>query len=134
MDRIIAKCGYRCDLCPAFKTNLKGEEDRQRMSEALKKYYMVNLPSEMIRVCEGCQATVKMPDPNCPVYPCAMDRGVETCGHCADFGCDKLKERMDVVEEILAKHPDMPKEDFESFFKPYLSRQLLTQIHLTMNE
>jgi hypothetical protein len=39
MDPIIAKCGYRCDLCLAFEGNFKGEADRQRMSTALAKYY-----------------------------------------------------------------------------------------------
>lgn len=134
MNRIIAKCGYRCDLCPAYETNLKGEADKQRMSEALKKYYECNLPPEMVRPCKGCRAAREAPDPNCPVYPCAVERGMETCGHCADFGCNKLKERMDVVEECMAKHPDMPKEDFEIYFKPFLSRRILTHIHESLEK
>lgn len=129
MEKLIAKCGYRCDLCPAYETNLKGEEDKRRMSEALKTYYEFDLPPEKVRPCKGCQAAAEMPDPNCPVYPCVAERGLENCGQCKDFGCNRLKERMDVVEECMAKHADMPKEDFEVYFKPFLSREILTRIH-----
>jgi hypothetical protein len=125
---MISKCGYRCDLCLIHETNLKGEDDKQRMSDALAKYYDCNLPPEQIKPCKGCQAIQTSPDPNCPVYPCAQDKGMETCAHCPDFGCDKLKQRMDVVEECLERHLDVPSEDYELFFKPYLSRTTLMEI------
>lgn len=36
---------------------------------------------------------------------------------------------MDAVEERLRKHPDLPEEDYDRFFRPYLSRTTLTEIH-----
>ncbi len=73
------------------------------------------------------------PDPECPVYPCATPKGIENCGQCLDFGGDKLKCRTDLVEECLAKAGKVPPEDYETFFKPYLSGEALTEIHEAQN-
>jgi hypothetical protein len=27
---IIAKCGYRCDICPAYAPNIRSEEDARK--------------------------------------------------------------------------------------------------------
>lgn len=129
MEPIIAKCGYRCDQCLAHETNLKSEADKQRMSEALRRYYRCNVPPEMVKPCKGCHLAAEPPDPECPVRPCATDRAVDNCGKCPDIGCDKLKRRMDVVEECLEMAGDVPPEDYETFFKPYLSREVLSEIH-----
>lgn len=131
MEPILAKCGYRCDLCPAFEANLKSEQDKKRLSKALARYYSCRVRPEEIHPCKGCQAATEAPDKDCQVYPCVVRRGLENCGQCPQFGCDKLKTRMDVVEECLAKHSDVSNEDYRRFFRPYLSRAALTQIHLS---
>ena len=128
MDPIVARCGYRCDLCLSHETNLKSDEDKHRFSEALAKYYDCRLPPEQVRPCKGCLSAAEAPDPNCEVYPCVGRRGLANCGQCPEFGCDKLKTRMDVVEACLRKHPSVPQEDYRQFFHPYLSRPVLTAI------
>lgn len=134
MDPIIAKCGYRCDLCLAFEANFKGEADRHRMSEALAKYYSYTLPPEQIQPCKGCGATAEAPDSNCQVYPCVASKGLDNCGQCPDFGCEKLKTRMDTVEECLKKCPDIPRADYDQFFRPYLSRGTLMDVQQAMKD
>ncbi len=129
MEPIIAKCGYRCDLCQAFEANLRGEQSRKRMSRAFAKYYDCQVPPEAIGPCKGCQAATEAPDKDCEIYPCVCEKGLPNCGACSDFGCDKLKTRMDVVEEFLEKHQDVSDEDYRLFFRPYLSRAVLTEIH-----
>jgi hypothetical protein len=111
------------------ETNLKGEQDKRRMSEALAKYFDCQLAPESIRPCNGCAGVKEPPDKECRVFPCVRDRGLENCGQCSRFGCDKLKTRMDNVEECLDKHPDVSEEDYDRFFRPYLSRATLTKIH-----
>jgi hypothetical protein len=132
MDPIIAKCGYRCDLCLIHEANLKGEEDKRRMSEALAKYYACQLAPEMIRPCRGCAGAEEPPDKECQVFPCVREKGMENCGQCPQFGCDTLRTRMDVVEECLRKHPDISEEDYRLFFLPYLSTTTLTDIHKSL--
>jgi len=131
MEPILAKCGYRCDLCPAFETNLKGEQDKKRLSKAMAKYFNCRVRPEEIHPYKGCQAAPETPDKDCQVYPCVVKRGLPNCGACPQFGCDKLKTRMDVVEECLAKHSDVSNEDYRLYFRPYLSRAALTQIHVS---
>ncbi len=129
MEPILSKCGYRCDLCQAFDANLKGEQDRRRMSRALATYYDCQIDPEAIRPCRGCQATGEAPDKDCQVYPCVCEKGLPNCGPCPEFGCDKLKMRMDTVEQCLKKNPDVRGEDYRLYFRPYLSREVLTKIH-----
>ena len=134
MDSIVAKCGYRCDLCPAFEANLKDETDKQRMSEALAKYYNCEIPAEQVRPCKGCQEADECPDESCQVYPCVQARELDNCGQCPDFGCSKLKTRMDTVEECLRNHLDLPKADYDQFFRPYLNRSTLMDVHQSMQD
>lgn len=134
MDPIVSKCGYRCDLCLAFEANLKSEADKQRMSEALAKYYHCSLPPEQIRPCKGCQEAPEAPDGDCQVYPCVAAKGLDNCGQCPDFGCERLKTRMDTVEECLKQHPDVSKADYDEFFRPYLSRGTLMDIRQALED
>lgn len=129
MKPIVAKCGYRCDLCQAFEANLKSEQDRKRMSRAFSKYYDFEIEPQAIRPCKGCQAAGEAPDKDCQVYPCVCEKGLPNCGPCPEFDCDKLKTRMDTVEKCLENHPDVSEEDYRLFFRPYLSREALTKIH-----
>ena len=134
MDPIVSKCGYRCDLCLCFEANLKDDSDKQQFSDALAKYYNYTLPTDQIRPCKGCQAADGPPDTNCQVYPCVQAKGIDNCGQCPDFGCDKLKTRMDTVEECLKNHPDIPQADYDKFFRPYLSRGVLMDVRLALKD
>lgn len=127
MKAHIAKCGYRCDLCSAFKPVLT-DADKQDISRAFKKYYGMQVGPQDIKTCAGCQSSDIPNDKECPVFPCAREKGIDNCAFCEDFGCDKLKQRMDVVEQILEHARDVPKDDFEKYFKPYLSRRTLMDI------
>ena len=82
MDPIIAKCGYRCDLCLIHEANLKSEDDKRRMSEALARYYECQLAPEMIRACKGCAEAKEPPDKACQVYPCVREHSLKNCGQC----------------------------------------------------
>ena len=33
MAEILARCGYRCDLCPGYVGNIQSIEDKQRVSD-----------------------------------------------------------------------------------------------------
>ena len=134
MEPVVSKCGYRCDLCSAFEANLKSDEDRQEICRAFEKYYGCAIPLEDIKPCKGCQRAKESPDADCQVFPCVQGKGFDNCGHCDAFGCEKLKCRMDAVEDILAKQDNVPESDYERFFKPYLSRDILTKIHQSLDK
>ena len=119
---IVARCGYRCDLCPAYKENIHGPEDQQRTSDGWFKYYGFRIPPEQI-CCDGCldeRAGARRIDANCPVRPCVIARGMETCGDCSEPGCKHFESRT-VTRESVEKRfgAPIPPEDYRKFILPY---------------
>jgi len=132
MEPIISKCGYRCDLCPAYETNIKSDADRQRMSDAWEKYCGFEVPPEAIKSCAGCKAGGG--DESCTVRPCAIEKNLENCAYCEQFGCDKLQPKMDFVEQnVKVNLSDIPEEDYNLFIKPFISKDCLNEIRKSLN-
>ena len=126
MEAIIAKCGYRCDLCPAYEPNVKSDADIKRMCDAWAKYFGFQIPPEEFSGCAGC--IKEGADPNCPVRPCAIEKDVENCAHCDQFACDKLKTRVNFVEEKIKDFSNIPQDDYDLFIKPFISKERLLKI------
>ncbi len=128
MEEILGLCGFRCDLCQFYSKNIKGQKDKERVSKEFSRIFGYNIkPSDV--ECVGCRNEGKHADVNCPVRPCAMKKSVENCAYCQDFICDRLKERMNFIEDFLQKNKKpIPKEDFDKFVEPYKSRKRLEAI------
>jgi hypothetical protein len=124
---ILTRCGFRCDLCPAYEKNVSGPEDLAAIRSGWHTYFGFDVPEEQI-ACVGCRNEGSHADADCPVRPCAIERRMETCAECPDFGCGKLKSRMDFAESAIPKFRNIPERDFERYFRPYLSRERLEQI------
>ena len=119
---IVARCGYRCDLCPAYRGNIHGLPDRQRASDGWHKYYGFRIPPEEI-CCDGCldeRPGAQRIDTSCPIRPCALQRGVETCGQCPRFGCKRFKSRAVTREWVERRFgAPIPEADYRRFVLPY---------------
>ena len=89
--RIVAYCGLVCTDCRAFKATVKNDTETLA-ALALKWYGEENNPSYTI--CEGCTVDGKKCHwcSECMVHACASERGVDTCAHCEDYGCEKITE------------------------------------------
>ncbi|PKO05235.1 MAG: hypothetical protein CVU41_13240 [Chloroflexi bacterium HGW-Chloroflexi-3] len=127
MDPIITRCGYRCDLCLAYKPNvLKNPENQKILSDGWYKYFGFRIPPEEI-ICDGCMAeNPKLIDTSCPVRPCVIARRYHNCSECPDMICEKLKERLVVYEEMLEKMGgNIPMEDYQRFILPYENKRRL---------
>ncbi|WP_339791685.1 DUF3795 domain-containing protein [Tissierella sp.] len=91
----ITMCGYRCDLCKAFVSNIINKDEREILSNMWKKYYDLDILAEEI-YCDGCRCNnenVKRIDSNCPVRKCVIDKNINNCGECIDFPCTVFNER-----------------------------------------
>ena len=132
MEPIIARCGYRCDLCPVHESNLKSEADKQQMCDAWAKYLGSKAQPEEITSCKGCQAEGNQGDENCPVRPCAAAKGLANCAHCSDFDCDKLKSKMDLVAKSVKDPDNIPREDYERYIAPFLGRKHLLEVRKSL--
>ncbi|MBL7167873.1 DUF3795 domain-containing protein [Candidatus Bathyarchaeota archaeon] len=70
-DIIFSGCGTVCNDCEYFK----GEKEPK---------------------CPGCESLRGKPFwGSCPTYACVQDHGVEHCGVCGEFPCDKFIETFD---------------------------------------
>lgn len=129
MEPILTRCGYRCDLCLAYKPNVDAHpENRQVLSDGWFKYFGFRIPSEAIE-CDGCMSeNPKLIDQSCPVRPCAIERGLDNCGICGDFDCAKFMERQVIFEQIQAGAGfEIPDEDRRRFILPYENKARLRE-------
>ena len=121
MHEVLSRCGFRCDLCLAFRPNIEADPARrQALSDGWHTYFGFRIPPEEI-MCDGCLAEASRPiDSDCPVRPCALGRGLPHCGHCDDYICERLQDRIILFEDIAAKvGGQIPEEDRARFIAPY---------------
>ena len=90
----IAYCGLNCEACEARLATVNDDDAlREKVAGLWSELNGVEITPEMIN-CSGCRIDgVKTPycDSLCPIRRCALERGVETCGACADMSkCEKL--------------------------------------------
>lgn len=94
MDTMIAVCGLVCTDCPAYQaTQAKDDAWLERVvAEWRQQYNAPNMVAEDAR-CNGCLALGQKQCSHCSecdVRLCALERGVENCGVCPDYGCEKI--------------------------------------------
>lgn len=123
MEPILTRCGYRCDLCLAYRPNVEAHpENQQKLSDGWFKYFGFRVKPEHI-LCDGClfegEISTQM-DAACPVRPCVKARGLENCAACGEYICEKLKERVVRYEDFNAKFgSEIPADDRADFIAPY---------------
>jgi hypothetical protein len=121
MEPIITRCGYRCDLCLAYRPNVEANpSNRQILSDGWHRYFGFRIPPEAI-LCDGCMAeNPRLIDTTCLVRPCVIQRGLANCSECSEYGCERLAERLVVYEEVAARVSwSIPAEDRARFIAPY---------------
>jgi len=127
MDAILTRCGYRCDLCLAYRPNVEvNPSNRQKLSDGWYKYFGFRLqPAEII--CDGCMSEdPRLIDQKCPVRPCVIESGLDNCSQCDLYVCEKLKERLVVYEQVKDRiGAEIPEDDRFCFIRPYENKQRL---------
>jgi len=58
-------------------------------------------------------------DEDCPIRACVLDRGIENCSRCEEYGCRKFETR--VVDRYDLE--DIPEEDYQRFIRPYENKR-----------
>ena len=99
-EKIIAACGNDCAACPRFSAPPyeKSEEELHHTAELWMKIgYRDHVVSNEEIACHGCK-----PDNWCRyrVIQCCEDHGVKTCGECAAYPCDNIKDCFAVTESF----------------------------------
>jgi len=117
MARIQAFCGLDCGECEAYIATQKDDRAKLEATAKLwtKQYGAMDITAEMC-VCDGCPSGERISTAHastCAVRLCASRRGVVTCAHCQDYGCETLKgffafapvlkEKLEAIRKELGK-------------------------------
>lgn len=130
MGPILSRCGYRCDLCLAYRPNIEADPSRrQKLSDGWYTYFGIRIPPSEI-VCDGCRAeNGRLIDTACPVRPCVIARGLETCAQCADGGCAALSARVVTLADAQKRVSwTIPDGDYRCFIRPYENKRRLAAL------
>nr|KXH71937.1 MAG: hypothetical protein AM325_02000 [Candidatus Thorarchaeota archaeon SMTZ1-45] len=105
---MIAYCGLECSTCPAHIAWMTDDNELRKKQAVEWGSPDYPLTAKDIN-CVGCKVEgepkFKFCDA-CGVRSCASERGVKTCAHCEEYGCD-------ILESWLAHAGDKPRELLE---------------------
>ncbi len=131
MSKMLARCGYRCDLCAARSDD---PAIRQKLINGWRKY----LGHEMYTVenvrCDGCMADGRLADKDCPVRPCTIEKGVENCAYCDEFPCDKLEGLICSRKKFVARLGEIPEEDYNLCLRQFESEPELKKLRKALGK
>jgi len=117
MAKIQAYCGLDCGECEAY---IATQTDDQAGLEMTAKKWAAQYGGKEVSadmcVCDGCPSGKRISPAHaatCGIRLCASARGVTTCAHCQDYGCDTLKgffafapvlkEKLEAIRKELGK-------------------------------
>jgi hypothetical protein len=117
MAKIQAFCGLDCGECEAYVATQKN--DRAGLDATAKKWARQFGGKEIgadACVCDGCSSGRRISTAHaatCALRLCASGRGLATCAHCPDYGCETLKgfftfapvlkDRLDAIRKEIGK-------------------------------
>ena len=133
MPDIIARCGFKCNLCLIYRDNLKKDErNKQRFRDSLERIYGEQLTLEEC-YCDGCM-TPESENPiritaDCTIQPCVIEKGLENCAYCDQYPCKDLEAKFVDYQKVKERFGGpLPEEDYQAFVMPYESRKVLDEI------
>ena len=103
MKTMIACCGLDCEHCDAYLATIRNDQAlREKTAKLWSEMNHVTILPEQIK-CEGCRANgVKFVycEQLCGIRQCAMKKGFETCGNCAEL------DTCQTVAQVIGSNPD----------------------------
>ena len=95
MAKLLAYCGLDCGACEAYIATQKNDRAAlEAVAEQWTKQYGAKTIGADMCVCDGCSSGKRAASAHaatCGIRLCASGRGVATCAHCPDYGCETLK-------------------------------------------
>lgn len=124
MERLVGKCGFVCEDCPAYSKNINSEADREEVSRKWLEIFQYPIDPAEIR-CDGC---VRVPGEghemlhgDCEFRACADGRGLDHCGLCPEYPCEKLEGYLSAYEQVARDWGDrISAADRDKYLKPHL--------------
>ncbi|MCJ7543129.1 MAG: DUF3795 domain-containing protein [Phycisphaerae bacterium] len=129
MSELRSCCGFRCDLCPAYRENVTGPEHQRRIAEGWRTLYDIKGVGPDDVYCDGCRdmrPEARRVDVRCKVRPCVLGRGLAHCGQCPDYPCATMKhlpQTRGQVEQWTGRA--LSDQEYRLFVHPYESTPFL---------
>lgn len=94
MDLVVAPCGLVCSACEAYAATQAGDADAiASIARDWNARYGGSRSADDIW-CDGCASESEHTlrhTRECPIRPCARQRGLESCARCEQYPCESLK-------------------------------------------
>jgi len=119
----IGFCGDDCNYCPKYLATQSGDEER--LKEVAVMWQMIGWPnpsdSPGDMTCHGC-TTVNIC--GLGIRECVMEKGVENCGKCPDYPCERLSEIFENNErEAGICKANLREKDYKLFQQAFFSKK-----------
>lgn len=137
MPDFFGKCGANCGRCPAYKENIKTDEDRQRCRDLWHRYLGFQTTPDKC-YCDGCQTPDErnpvLVNPRCIMRKCAMKNGIANCAYCSVYPCEEYKALSYVDREWAEARlgSPMPEGDYLACIEPYEGLRHLDEIRASL--
>jgi hypothetical protein len=138
MKDTIARCGFKCNHCLAYRENIKSDLDnKKRFRDGLLKYYRYLLAVEEC-YCDGCLAEDSenpvLLTADCRVRSCVIKKGLDNCASCELYPCKTLAKKFVDGKRVIEKYgAPIPKVDYDRFVRPYENKKTLDAIRRQRN-
>jgi len=109
MAQMISYCGMICTECQIMiATTNNDNSQKQKIASTWSAMADILIKPEEV-VCDGCKKGERYfgKCQDCIIRECGASLGVETCGHCKEYPCAKLKERLEFDPSIKERLDDI---------------------------
>jgi hypothetical protein len=99
--QLIAYCGIDCATCPAY---IATQANDVKKLTSLAQEWFEGATDHTIVICDGCKSDERIMKwcSECPTRASAIERGVENCAYCDDYGCEKLLKVFEMSADAKA--------------------------------
>ena len=97
MGKMISYCGLVCSECPAYLAKKDNNDEKRIMTAKAWSSDTFTVNPEDVN-CDGCLTPggeMFKYCGECFIRSCGVERKVENCGTCHDYGCDRIKYHTD---------------------------------------
>jgi len=119
----IGYCGDDCNICPRYLAAKSSSKARLKETAAIWRMLDWGLYDDTLEEfpCRGCGAIEVC---NLGVRECAMEKGIDSCGQCADYPCAKLEKVFEKNRlEAITCRQVLSAEDYRLFEKAFFTKK-----------
>ncbi len=121
MSTMMSACGVMCSDCPAYHGAEKGAAHQERVVEAWRRIYGLDVTRESID-CGGCLAPddqVFYTSRTCQARLCCRSKGFASCAECSEEACPDLAKAQAVWDGVPEIAKKLSPEDSATYAQPY---------------